>query len=65
MESSPSSATTRSSRVPQAAPGGSEANRVEQNTLLLSVAGVVVLAVGSVVWGLVIGSDIVILNGVF
>jgi len=65
MEASPSPAATRSSRVPQAAPGGSEANRTEQNALLLSVVGVVILAVGSVVWGLVIGSDIVILNGVF
>jgi cation diffusion facilitator family transporter len=53
------------SRMRQAAPRGSEGNRLEQRALLLSLVGVLVVAVGSIVWGLVIGSDIVILNGVF
>jgi cation diffusion facilitator family transporter len=39
--------------------------RIEQRTLKLSLAGVAVLAVGSLVWGLVIESDVVILNGIF
>lgn len=54
-----------SSRTRQAAPRGSDGNRIEQRALLLSVWGVLGLAAGSVAWGLVIGSDIVILNGVF
>jgi len=41
------------------------ASRVEQRTLWLSLWGVVVLAVGSIAWGLAIESDVVILNGVF
>jgi cation diffusion facilitator family transporter len=41
------------------------ANRIEQRTLWLSLWGVVVLAVGSIAWGLAIESDVVILNGVF
>jgi cation diffusion facilitator family transporter len=57
--------TSPASRLRQAAPRGSEGSRTEQRALLLSVLGVVVVAVGSVVWGLAIGSDIVILNGVF
>jgi cation diffusion facilitator family transporter len=40
-------------------------SRIEQRTLWLSLWGVVVLAVGSIAWGLVIESDVVILNGVF
>lgn len=40
-------------------------SRVEQRTLWLSLWGVVVLAVGSIAWGLVIESDVVILNGIF
>lgn len=52
-------------RLTQAAPRGSESNRIEQRALLVSVLGVLAVAFGSVVWGLVIGSDIVILNGIF
>jgi len=58
-------ATAAPSRVRQAAPRGSEGSRVEQRALLLSLVGVLVVAIGSMVWGLIIGSDIVILNGVF
>ncbi|MCV2358343.1 MULTISPECIES: cation diffusion facilitator family transporter [Roseateles] len=54
-----------SGRTRQAAPRGSDGNRLEQRALLLSVVGVLVLAGGSVIWGLIIDSDIVILNGVF
>lgn len=42
-----------------------EASRIEQRTLKASIGGVVVVAVGSVVWGLYLESDVVILNGVF
>lgn len=42
-----------------------EASRIEQRTLRTSIWGVVVVAVGSVVWGLYLESDVVILNGVF
>ena len=62
---SPATTVSAASRVHQAAPRGSEGNRTEQRALLLSILGVVVVAVGSVVWGLLIESDIVILNGVF
>ena len=41
------------------------ANRVEQHTLWLSLWGVVVLAAGSIAWGLAIESDVVVLNGIF
>lgn len=61
----PPAAAGSASRVRQAAPRGSEGNRTEQRMLLLSVIGVLVIAVGSVAWGLIIESDIVILNGVF
>ena len=47
------------------APGRDEASRIEQRTLKASIWGVVVVAVGSVAWGLYLGSDVVILNGVF
>jgi cation diffusion facilitator family transporter len=43
----------------------STTSRIEQRTLWLSLWGVVVLAVGSIAWGLAIESDVVILNGVF
>ena len=39
--------------------------RIEQRTLTLSLAGVAVIALGSLAWGLAIESDVVILNGVF
>lgn len=42
-----------------------ESSRLEQRTLLLSLACVVTIAVGSLAWGLAIESDVVILNGVF
>ncbi len=42
-----------------------EASRIEQRTLKTSIWGVVVVAVGSVAWGLYLESDVVILNGVF
>jgi cation diffusion facilitator family transporter len=58
-------AAGESSRLRQAAPRGSEGNRIEQRALLLSVLGVLAVALGSVVWGLVIDSEIVILNGLF
>jgi cation diffusion facilitator family transporter len=58
-------ATGETSRLRQAAPRGSEGNRIEQRTLLLSVLGVLAIALGSVVWGLLIDSELVILNGVF
>jgi cation diffusion facilitator family transporter len=47
------------------APDKAEASRLEQRTLKSSIWGVVVVAVGSVVWGLYLESDVVILNGVF
>lgn len=40
-------------------------NRIEQRTLLLSLACVAAIALGSLAWGLAIESDVVILNGVF
>src|SRR5512137_958902 len=61
----PLSVSRSTNRARQAAPRGSEGSRIEQRALLLSVLGVLAVAVGSVVWGLVIDSDIVILNGVF
>ena len=39
--------------------------RLEQRTLTLSLVCVVVIALGSLAWGLAIESDVVILNGVF
>ena len=42
-----------------------ESNHLEQRTLLLSLACVVTIAVGSLAWGMAIESDVVILNGVF
>ena len=41
------------------------ASRIEQRTLWLSIYGVLVVAAGSIAWGLVIESDVVILNGIF
>lgn len=46
------------------APDREAASRIEQRTLKASIWGVVVVAVGSVVWGLYLESDVVILNGV-
>jgi cation diffusion facilitator family transporter len=40
-------------------------SRIEQRALRLSIYGVLVLAVGSIAWGLFIESDVVILNGIF
>ncbi len=42
-----------------------EASRAEQRTLWLSIYGVLAIAAGSILWGLIIGSDVVILNGIF
>lgn len=42
-----------------------ETARLEQRALFHSLCGVLAIAVGSVVWGMVIESDVVILNGVF
>lgn len=42
-----------------------ETNRVEQRTLALSLAGVAAIAAGSLLYGVWIESDVVILNGVF
>ena len=42
-----------------------EASRLEQRTLRLSIYGVLVVAAGSIAWGLIIESDVVILNGIF
>lgn len=53
---------TPDDRVPLSS---SAANRIEQRTLWLSLWGVVGVAVGSIVWGLAIESDVVILNGIF
>jgi cation diffusion facilitator family transporter len=39
--------------------------RIEQRTLSFSLAGVAVLAIASLAWGLAIESDVVILNGIF
>lgn len=39
--------------------------RIERRTLQFSLAGVAVLAVASLAWGLAIESDVVILNGIF
>ena len=42
-----------------------ESSRLEQRTLVLSLLCVVVIALGSLAWGLAIESGVVILNGVF
>jgi predicted Co/Zn/Cd cation transporter (cation efflux family) len=42
-----------------------DANRLEQRTLTLSIYGVVLVAVGSLAYGLYLESDVVILNGIF
>jgi cation diffusion facilitator family transporter len=42
-----------------------ESSRLEQRTLVLSLLSVVVIALGSLAWGLAIESGVVILNGVF
>lgn len=47
------------------APAKEEVSRIEQRTLKLSIYGVVLMAVGSVAYGLYLESDIVILNGIF
>lgn len=44
---------------------GSSAEALEQRTLSISLAGVALIAAGSLVWGLAIESDVVIVNGVF
>ncbi|MBP8784671.1 MAG: cation transporter [Synergistaceae bacterium] len=41
-----------------------EIARIEQRTLFVSLTAVLVLAVGSILYGLIIESDVVILNGV-
>ncbi len=42
-----------------------EAGRLEQRTLAISIYGVIVVAVGSIGYGLFLESDVVILNGIF
>jgi len=42
-----------------------EASRIEQQTLRISIYGVVIVAVGSIAYGLFLESDVVILNGIF
>jgi len=42
-----------------------EASRIEQRTLVISIYGVIVVAVGSITYGLFLESDVVILNGIF
>jgi cation diffusion facilitator family transporter len=42
-----------------------QASRIEQRTLRLSIYGVLVVAVGSIAYGLYLESDVVILNGIF
>jgi cation diffusion facilitator family transporter len=41
------------------------ASRLEQRTLWISIYGVLLVAAGSIAWGLLIESDVVILNGIF
>jgi cation diffusion facilitator family transporter len=47
------------------APRAGDFAHLEQRTLMLSLVCVVVIALGSLAWGLAIESDVVILNGVF
>ena len=42
-----------------------EASRLEQRALWISIYGVLAIALGSIAWGLVLESDVVILNGIF
>ena len=42
-----------------------EASLIEQRTLAISIYGVIVVAVGSIAYGLFLESDVVILNGIF
>jgi hypothetical protein len=42
-----------------------EVGRIEQRTLIISIYGVVLVAVGSITYGLFLESDVVILNGIF
>jgi cation diffusion facilitator family transporter len=42
-----------------------QASRIEQRTLVLSIYGVLVVAAGSIAYGLFLESDVVILNGIF
>lgn len=42
-----------------------EDSALEQRTLTVSLYGVAVVAIGSIVWGLALESDTVILNGIF
>lgn len=60
--------STRPHRGPEGTHGPlsrAEASRLEQRTLRISIYGVLVIAVGSIAWGLLIESDVVILNGIF
>ena len=41
------------------------ASHLEQRTLRISIYGVLLVAAGSIAWGLAIESDVVILNGIF
>jgi cation diffusion facilitator family transporter len=42
-----------------------QVSRLEQRTLWISIYGVLVIAAGSIAWGLVIESNVVILDGIF
>ncbi len=42
-----------------------EANRIEQHTLTLSLYAVIIVALGSLLYGVYIGSQAVVLNGIF
>lgn len=46
-------------------PGKKEVGRIEQQTLRISIYGVVAVAAGSIAYGLFLESDVVILNGIF
>jgi cation diffusion facilitator family transporter len=46
-------------------PSCENVSRSEQRTLRVSICGVLVVAVGSIVYGLFLESDVVILNGIF
>jgi cation diffusion facilitator family transporter len=45
--------------------GKEQSARIEQRTLAVSLAGVTLIAIFSLAWGLSIESDVVILNGIF
>jgi cation diffusion facilitator family transporter len=50
---------------PSSSSAKEQASRIEQRTLRLSIYSVLVVAVGSIAYGLYLESDVVILNGIF